>query len=239
MASTVRDIIIEAAARCNVCPRKRTLPEDIFVSALNLFNGVMEAYSTNNYIQAYKADVDFKPTTETVYVGTGDDADVSAPAIQMPKTAFYRYDGGIDWTPMEFISLEQFYSASYSDYVISWQPAGPNLYKLYIKPRFLSNNPTIKLVYNVEMKFNDNDTVNLPTPYIELITRALTYKLCVKYPRVDDAAKARLLKEQEDLEHDLTAANASNRILTRDGYSSGGSLNSWFRSGGFVADAYR
>lgn len=238
MASTVRDIIVEAAARANVCPRKRALPEDIFVSGLNLFNGVMQEYSTDGYIEAYKSEVDFNPGKDSVYVGVGDDADVSAPGIQLPKKALYKYAGAVDWTELEFIAYDQFYSSAYTDYVVSWQPVGPNLYKMYFKPRFISSNPQVKLIYNLEMQFNDNDTVNLPTPYVELVTRALTYKIAVKYPRVDDAARARLKTEQEELEKSLTAVNASQRIITRDVNANGGSLNAWFRSGGFVSSRF-
>lgn len=235
--ATVRDIIVEAAARCNVCPRKRELPSDIFVSALNIFNGLMQQYSTDGYIEAYKAEVDFKPSLESVYVGTGDDAEVAAPGIMLPKKAYYKYAGAVDWTELNFVALEQFYSAAYSDFVVSWQPAGYCLYKIYFKPRFVANGPTVKLVYNVEMTFNDNDTVNLPTPYQELITRALTYKLAVRYPRVDDAARNRMKAEEEELERSLKATNASQRIITRGGYG-GASMTAQLRSGAFVQKAW-
>lgn len=247
--STVRDVIVESAARANVCPRKRSLPEDIFVSALNLFNGVLQEFSTKNYIEAYKAELDLSPKFESIFVGkqpedSGEpqeeteptpDTIYPAPQIQLPKRVLYRYAGAIDWVPMEFIAYDDFYSSTYSDYIVSWQPAGINLWKLYFKPRFIQGNPEIKLVYNVEMQYSDNDTINLPTPYVELITRALAYKLAVKYPRVDETAKAGLLKEFTDLEKDLTAINASNRIITRGGAAAGGNLNAWFRSGGFIA----
>ena len=236
--ASVRDIIVEAASRANICPRKRVLPDDIFVSGLMLFNGVMEEYSTSDYIDAYKNEVDFNPTTESVIVGVGVDAAVEAPGIQLPTRVLYKYDGGIDWTPMEFISYDNFYSAAYSDFITSWQPIGPNQYKIYFKPRFLGNNPQCKLIYNVEMKYGDNDTVNLPTPYVELVTRALAYKMAVKYPRVDDAKRASLKEEQKELESSLKANNSSMRIITRGGTAPGGSINAWFRSGGFVRDSW-
>lgn len=234
----VRDIIKESAARANVCPRKRELPEDQFVSALQLFNGVLEEFSSKDYIEAYKNEVDFSPTTEGVYIGEGEDADVTANGIQLPKKMYYKYNGAIDWTPMEFIAYDNFYSATYSDFIVSWQPVGPNLYKVYFKPRFLQNNPQCKLIYNVEMKYVDDDVVNLPTPYIELITRALAYKLSVRYPRVDTTKQNSLKAEQDELEASLKATNATMRIITRGGSLPGGSMQSYLRSGGFIADTY-
>lgn len=238
MAVTVRDIITEAAARANVCPHKKVLPDDQFVAGLQLFNGLLQEYSNNDYITAYQNEVDFNLTHETVIVGDGTDAEVAAPKIQLPKRILYKYTGQIDWTPMEFIAYDNFYSVSYSDYVTSWQPIGPNLYKLYFKPRFVGQNPQIKLIYNVEMSYVDNDTVNLPTPYIELLTRALAYKFTVKFPRVDQSKQMSLKAEQEELENSLKATNASMRIITRGGTAYGGSMKGYFRSGAFISEGW-
>lgn len=239
MANTVRDIIIEAASRANVCPRKKELPEDQFVSCLKLFNGVMEEYSNKNFIDAYKNEVDFSPIQQSVYVGMGDDADVTANDIQLPKKVLYRYSGQVDWIPMEFIAYENFYSCAYSDFVVSWQPVSKNLFKLYFKPRFLQNAPIVKLIYNLEMKYNDDEQVMLPTPYIELITRELAYKISVKYPRLDPSKQDKLQAEAKDLENSLRGTNASMNILTRGGNAGGGgNLTSYFRSGAFISDRY-
>ena len=239
--ASVRDIIVEAAARSNVCPRKRVLPDDIFVSGLSLFNGVLEEYSTSEYIDAYQAESDFAPKFESILAGEGEelaDTDVACLQIQLPKRILYKYAGAVDWTPMEFISYSDFYSCAYSDYVCSWQPAGKNLFKLYFKPRFIGTNPQCKIVYNVEMQFKDGDTINLPTPYVELITRNLAYKFSIKYPRVDESKKASLLTEKEDLERSLKANNASMHIITRGGTVMGGSYQANLRSGAFISNRY-
>lgn len=235
--STVRDIIIESASRSNVCPRKRALPEDVLVSSLQLFDGVMQEFSSNNYVTAYQNEVDFAPTTESVLVGEGNDVAVEAKALQLPKKVLYRYDGQVDWVPMNFEAYENFYSVAYTDYVVSWQPTGKNQYKLYFKPRFVGTQPKCKLIYNLEMHYSDDDTINLPTPYIELITRALAYKMAVKWPRVDESKKAGLLKEFEDLERNISDTNASNRILTRGG-NGGGSMRGDFLSGAFISNRW-
>jgi hypothetical protein len=234
--SSVRDIIVEAAARANVCPRKRALPEDIFVGGLNLFDGVMQEFSNKSYVDAYKSSVDFNPHTETVTVGL-EGSDVSAPRIQLPRRVLYKYPGAVDWTPMDFISYDDFYSCLYTDYIVSWQPVGANQFALYFKPRFLTSNPQCRLIYNLEMHFEDGDVVNLPTPYVELVTRNLAYKMAVKWPRVDESKKASLKTEADDLEKSLTATNASMRIITRGG-TVGGSMLADMRSGAFISNRY-
>lgn len=235
--STVRDIIVEAASRANVCPRKRALPEDIFVDSLMLFDGVMQEFSANDYVTAYQNEVDFNPIHESVLVGEGEDVEVEAKKIQLPKRVLYRHIGQVDWIPMDFQAYDNFYSAAYSDYIVSWQPTGRNQFKLYFKPRFVCTQPQCKLIYNLEMIYKDDDVISLPTPYIELITRALAYKMAVKWPRVDESKKAGLLKEFEDLEASIKATNASNRIITRGGHG-GGSLRGDFLSGAFISNRY-
>lgn len=238
MSVTVRDIITEAASRANLCPRKRVLPDDMFQSGMQLFEGVLQDMSSKDFIDAYQNEVNFTVSSETVYVGAGADADVSAPAIQLPKRVLYKYAGQIDWAPMEFIAFENFYSSSYSDFIVSWQPVGPNLYKLYFKPRFLLNNPEIKLIYNVEMSYKDNDPVNLPTPYVELITRALAFKFALKFPRAGEGKLAALKADYDELENSLKANNASMKIITRGGYGIGGSYKAILRSGSFISDGW-
>lgn len=238
MSTTVREIITEAASRSNVCPRKRVLPEDIFISGLNLFDGVMQEFSSKDYITAYQNEVNFNLTNTEVYIGEGDDADVTANAIQLPKRVLYKYSGAVDWTPMEFIAYDNFYSAAYSDFVVSWQPVGKNLYKFYFKPRFVGNGPAIKVIYNVEMEYKDNDTINLPAPYIELITRDLAYKFAVKYPRAGQEKQLSLKNEFEDLEKSLKATNASMRIITRGGTIGSGPYRGMLREGSFVSNQW-
>lgn len=236
---TIRDLITEAATRANVNPsRAKRLPDDLFVSGMKLFEGVLEEFSSKDYIDAYQNEVDFNLTNDTVYIGEGNDAEVIANKIQLPKRVLYKYTGQNDWIPMEFIAYQNFYSAAYSDYVVSWQPVGPNLYKLYFKPRFVGTNPIIKVIYNVEMKFSDNEPINLPTPYCELLTRALAVKFAIKYPRVDGSKLASLKEEQAELENTLAANNASLKIITRGGTPSSGPYRGMLRGGEYISRSW-
>lgn len=238
MSTTVREIITEAASRSNVCPRKRVLPDDLFVSGLNLLDGVMQEFSSKDYITAYQNEVNFNPTAETIKIGEAEDADVVANGLQLPKRVLYKYNGAVDWTPMEFIAYENFYSGAYSDFVVSWQPIGNNLYKLFFKPRFIANGPVCKLIYNVEMKYKDGDTINLPTPYIELITRDLAYKFAVKFPRAGQEKQLSLKNEFDDLEKSLKSTNASLKIITRGGTPASGPYRGMLREGSFISNQW-
>lgn len=237
MSVTVRDLLIEAASRANINPRKKELPEDLFVSGLQLFDGVLQDLSTKDFIDAYQNEVDFNPQSTIVYVGEKTDDHVDAPKIQLPKRVLYRYTGQIDWTPMEFIAYNNFYSSAYSDYIVSWRPEGPNLYKLFFKPRFLTTNPICKLIYNVEMKYTDDEVISLPTPYIELLTRAVAYKYALKYPRAGQEKLMGLKNDYEELERSLEANNASMKIITRVG-TPGSSYKSILRSGSFISNMW-
>ena len=227
--TTVRSIITEAAVRANLTQRKRDLAPDIFTSAYNLFLGILRDYSNRNYITAYRDAVDFIPQNESVIVGEGPDAEVSAPKIQTPVRVMYKV--GNDYNALDFISFDQFFSAKATD-IVSWQPIGANVWKLYFKPQFLSAGRTVKLVYNKEMVFEDNDIVSLPSQYIELLTRALAYQLSIEYPRSDANKTITLKTEMESLEKTIMAANSSNRILTRNVY--GQSLLGGFLGGTFL-----
>lgn len=231
--ATTRDIIVEAYARNNLVPRKREVPSDMFTEGLITLNGILQDYSTRGYIVAYKAEVDFYPQP-TVLVGDEVDADVSAPKIVQPQNCLYQPNTSIDWTKLDFIAYDQFYSDSYNDYTVSWQPVQHNLFKLYFRPRFAAQNRKCKLIYNVEMTLaDDRNPISLPTPYIELLTRALAYQLAIIYPRVDQTKLLGLKTSMESLEHTLMAQNSSNDILTRE-TGNRGSLLSKFDSGSFI-----
>lgn len=228
-----RDIITEAVTRSNLNPRKKDIPTDMFVTASNLLKGIFQEYSNRNFLAAYQSEVNFTPNHESIIIGEGTDAEVAAPKIQNPTAALFRNTNGIDYTPLNFVSYNQFYSIGNSDFSVSWQPIGQNLWKVYFKPRFLTNGREVKIIYNVEIDYNDDDVISLPTPYIELLTRALAYKLTTVFARTDTTKASMLKNELDTLENQLEATNASRKIITRDnGY--GGTLLGDFIGGRFI-----
>lgn len=230
--TTWRDVIYEAASRSNVNPRKKDLPADQMTTGTNLLKGILQEYSNRKYITAYRNEVDFEPVQESFLVGEGTDVIVEAPKLQVPESILYRLNDS-DWMTMNFVAYEQFYDGRNGDFSVSWQPTGARQYKVYFKPRFLAGPRKCKMIYTTEMEFSDNDTINLPTPYIELLTRALAYKFTVVYPRVDTNKQMTLKNELTDLENMLAAANSSNRIITRE-TGANSSLLSNFLGGTFI-----
>lgn len=227
-----RDIITEGAYRANVVPRKRDLPADIFTTGSNLLKGILQDYSNRKYITAYRNEVDFSPVSESFLVGEGPDVTVEAVKLQVPEKVLYKLSEN-DWVPLTFVALERFYDAGNGPFVVSWQPTGTNQYKLYFKPIFLSGNRTCKMIYTLEMNYEDDDTISLPVPYIELLTRALAYAYSVQYPRTDTSKQMSLKANLDELEKLLMASNSSNRIITRDsGYRN--SLLGNFLGGSFI-----
>lgn len=212
---TYRDIAVEALARCNLVPRKRDPQPDMLQSAFNILQGVLQEYSNNNLITAYEGEVETVPVSESFLVGEGEDVVVEIPKLQTPVSVLYKLNEN-EWVPLQFISYNQFYSAGYNDYTVSWQPTGVNQYKMYFRPRFVAQNRTVKIIYNIEMNYSDNDQIALPTPYVELLTRALAYKLSVAFPRADVTKQQSLKVELTELENQLMAANSSRKIITRD-----------------------
>lgn len=238
MSQKVRDIVTEAFNRANLVPRKRDLPADMLTTGIILLKGVLQDFSNKKYIQAYKSEFNFVPTKEKTLIGPGDDCDIKINDLMVPSQAYFKEaESSLDYVPMSFISYDQFYSAGYNDYIISWKPVSEGTYEIFVKPRFIKQGREVKIIYNIEMKYNDNDVISLPTPYLELLTRALAYKVAVNYPRVD-ATKVNLLKaEFEELNANLEASNASQRILTRDGFG-GRSLMGSFLDGSFISDRW-
>lgn len=227
-----RDIIVEAANRSNVSPRKRDIQPDVFTTGSNLLKGILQEYSNRKFITAYRNEVNFMPVSESFLIGEGPDVIVEAPKLQSPESCLYRLSDS-DWIPLNFIAYEQFYDGRNGDMSVSWQPTGKNQYKIYFKPRFLSGNRECKLIYTLEMNYNDDDEINLPVPYVELLTRALAYKFSITYPRTDTNKQMSLKTELTELENLLAAANSSNRIITREtGYRN--SLLGNFLGGSFI-----
>lgn len=230
--TTYREVITESCARSNIVPRKRDIPADIFVSASNLLKGILQEYSNRRFITAYSNEVDFVPQSESFLIGEGPDVIVQAPKIQTPNSVLYRINDN-EWIPLNFIAYDQFYAAGYGDYCVSWQPTGIKQYKIYFRPRFVAQNRMCKMIYACEMEYSDNDIISLPTPYIELLTRALAYKLSIAFPRTDITKQNSLKLELSELENMLQASNASQKIITRN-LSNRGSMLGNFISGEFI-----
>ena len=236
--STVRDICVEALSRSNLCPRKRTPSAELFRDAFNLFTGILQEYSDNGFIVAYQNDLDFQPNKTRYVVGKdSEQTDLVVDSLEKPYRVYYRPKGVIDWVPLFFISYNQFFTCGNGDFVVSWKPLDDNLWEIIFKDRFIPLHNECKLVYNIEMNFKDDDVVSLPSQYIELLTRALAYKLSVAKPRVDGNKTDMLKMELDILEKQIIADNSNERIITRSSIY-GNSLLGDFFGGTFISNQW-
>lgn len=87
-----------------------------------------------------------------------------------------------------------------------------------IKPNTAKLNYTLKINYNEAMQFDLDDELFIPDNYIELLIVALTHKLALQYPRLDDAQMQRLENEVRVLVDNVRTPKASDRIIEREDY---------------------
>lgn len=209
---SVRNIIVEALCRATLANRKQGAQSNLVEDAYIRFQGILKEYSDNNFITAYRGEVEFIGDKEQIEING---EDVPAQGITKINAAYYKADNSIDWYPLNFVSLETFYDCSLTDYTYSWQPSGENKFRLYLKPRFAKLLRKVKLIYNTEIRLGLDDAVNLPDVYTELLTRALALKMAIDKPRASDIKRNELRDELKSLEEQIKANNADNRILTR------------------------
>jgi len=212
--SSVRELIVEALCRATLANRRQGARGDLVEDAYERFCGILREYSDNKLITAYRGEVELDGNAERITIGGADG--IVANGITGINSAFCKAENTIDWMPMNFVSVESFYDGTLPDWTYSWQPKGENEFVLYLKPRFVWQNRKVKLIYDTEMKLGLDDTINLPIVYVELLTRALAYKMSVDKPRASDTKRNELLGELNKLEAQLKANNADNRILTRE-----------------------
>ena len=212
--SSVREIIVEALCRATLANRRQGARGDLVEDAYERFCGILREYSSNNLITAFRGEVELDGNAERIKIGGADG--IVADGITEINSAFCKAENTIDWMPMNFVSVESFYDGTLPDWTYSWQPCGQNEFYLYLKPRFVYQNRKVKLIYNIQISLGLDDAVNLPIAYVELLTRALAYKMSVDKPRASDTKRNELLGELNKLETQLKANNADNRILTRE-----------------------
>lgn len=234
--SSVRNVITEACERANLCNRKQGASAELTEASYLRFCGILREYSDNNYITAYRGEASFNGDSEQIIVG-GTDIPCNGNITRI-NSLFYRADNALDWNEMRFVNLDSFYDAGNNDYCFSWQPKGANLFTLYLKPRFVAQHRQLKLVYNEDMKLGLDDDISLPNVYVELLTRALAYKMSVDRPRASDVKRANLKQELKELEEQIKANSADNKILLRPSTKGVVFNQSAIMSGSFIFGRY-
>lgn len=228
--ASVREICIEALSRATLANRKQGAQGSLLEDAYKRLSGILQEYSDNNLITAYRGAVEFPGTAVELDING---VDIQAEGITRINACYYKERGGLEYFPMNFISYENFFDGSLSDYTYSTQPIGENKFRLYLKPRFVNQGRLVRIIYNKEIKLTLDDNVNLPPVYVELLTRALAYAMAVDKPRANPDKKNSLKQELDDLKTQVMANNADNRILTRQN-TGGASYMQQLNAGSFI-----
>lgn len=205
MATSVKNILIESLNRSNLVPRKRVAPADMLESAYRLFKGICQKYNFSNFISFARNDIEIIPTDDKI--------ELAVDNVNSISTIVYKH--GIDYCELRFVSYEQFFQET-DDYVYTWKYTIDNTIDIYLKPKFVAQNKTIKVIFNSELSYNLDDELHIPQVYEELFVCALAYKLSVVYPRTDSTQTQILKNELDEIEKIVKQNISSNKIITRD-----------------------
>jgi hypothetical protein len=126
----------------------------------------------------------------------------------------YRMKGQTgSFSKMDFIPLVDFY-ADVSKTIYNASPVGENKVELLL-PSGLENYD-FKLVYYTKMEFKDDDYIELPEAYKELLTLAVTVGLLSEDADSDPKQLANYSAQLTSMEDLVGATNVTTRRLTRE-----------------------
>lgn len=116
------------------------------------------------------------------------------------------------WTELHFVPFATFYTSDETE-IYCAKPAGDNKAKLFLPEELLGWD--IRVIYNTSMKFQNDDYIELPEVYRELLTLATAVGLLSED---DDSDPSQLNNYQTmltKLEHQIMANNANTRRMVR------------------------
>ena len=155
--------------------------------------------------------------------------DKIVPDMERVMACMYRMKGQTgSFSKMDFIPLVDFY-ADVSKTIYNASPAGENKVELLL-PSGLENYD-FKLVYYTKMEFKDDDYIELPEAYKELLTLAVTVGLLSEDADSDPKQLANYSAQLTSMEDLVGATNVTTRRLTRE--PDGNCLDS-LRTGAFI-----
>lgn len=149
--------------------------------------------------------------------------------MERVMACMYRMKGQTgSFSKMDFIPLVDFY-ADVSKTIYNASPVGENKVELLLPPGM--DNYDFKLVYYTKMEFKDDDYIELPEAYKELLTLAVTVGLLSEDADSDPKQLANYSAQLTSMEDLVGATNVTTRRMTRE--PDGSSLDS-LRSGAFI-----
>lgn len=117
---------------------------------------------------------------------------------------------------LSFVPREEFDAYSSSDLLWTFKELSQGEWIIEVKPYIATQSIKLRLQYNRALEFDIDSDLRVPDAYVELLTVALTYKLAVAYPRMDDSQLARLRAEYDEMLNNVKAPKADAKQVLRD-----------------------
>lgn len=117
---------------------------------------------------------------------------------------------------LRFVPHDEFDRFPNNDLAWTWTGLAEGEWVIEVKPRTANTARKLKLSYNKGFHFDLDSDLRLPDVYLELLTVALTHKLAVTFPRLDDAQMQRLQGELDRLLDNVRTPKADARQVLRN-----------------------
>lgn len=141
---------------------------------------------------------------------------VNVPDVQKLNTLAIDRSQPYGMLKMSFVPRADFDGCPNGDLVWTYNELSQGEWEIEIKPYVVSNAVKLKLDYNRALSFDLDSDLRIPDAYVELLTVALTHKLAIAYPRMDDAQVARLADEVRVMLDNVRTPKADSRQVLRD-----------------------
>ena len=222
---TVRDIIVEALSRANLCSRRQTPPADMTESGFRLLSGIAKKYSNDNLLQFLVADVSGDLDKREFVLGDVDEdapgeyleVDMPAPGIQKVNRVYWRSKEPSDlgtYAELDYASPEDFDSYPDGTCVYTAQPVNDR--QVVLKTKLLADTRLeIKVNYNRKWVFDLNSELRIPGQYEELFVVALTHSLAEHFPRLSQEQVTKLKEELSEMEGNVKTSTRAVKYLSR------------------------
>lgn len=144
---------------------------------------------------------------------------VNVPGVSKLNTLNINRNQPYGMLKLNFVPHADFDSYASSDLLWTFKELSQGEWIIKIKPYIAAQSVKLKLDYNKAVEFDLDTDLRIPDAYVELLTVALTYKLALAYPRMDDAQVERLKTELGDMINNVRTPKADTKqVLRDDGY---------------------
>lgn len=117
---------------------------------------------------------------------------------------------------LSFVPKAEFLRFPNNDLAWTWTQLAEGEWVIEVKQRVATTARKLQLNYNRGFRFDLDTDLRLPDVYVELLTVALTHKLALNYPRLDDAQMQRLAAELDKMIDNVRTPKADSRQVLRN-----------------------